>query len=372
MSVSGNDYYGLNMNIGQEQSDYRFLLPDVKVKKEETIPSLLKKYKEEGTSNKKNKEERVTEKLFFLLQNEDDKDLNSAFESMSDDDKKEIALLLFKDGLDILESRLYNKSLSKLLKQNIETLLEILNDRIKDKFGAAKFIEMYPNLSDYLKKNYNDRLPSALQATTLEQIKSIIKNLKFATPIQRQFQSIKDRLSVNFFEKVISSPKKPAFITLQEVSRMNEASLKVLEDDYTIIRSSNSSDAAIAIDKNRFEGIVSYPISDSQNMISENMIAAFAQDKATKEEFIFVSVHIRGYSHGFPENKNEMDRHLQGVQRESELAAGEINQLNNKIAELKKKHPNAKVIIQGDLNTFPEYFDSPKINRAIKQNNIFS
>ncbi len=49
-----------------------------------------------------------------------------------------------------------------------------------------------------------------------------------------------------------------------------------------------------------------------------------------------------------------------------------LEEIHEGIKNFKKLHPKAHVIIQGDFNTFPEYFEDNRANAGIKNLNIFN
>lgn len=362
MSVSNNDFYMLGMNIGSNQADYQLLLQGkTSFNDEDTIQNLFDKYKNQK-SNPASKVagENVSEKLFILLHSE--KNIQIAVE-----DRKALASLLFSEGLDVLDNRLNTPFYQDLIKENSGELLEILNKRITDDYGARQFKNNYPNLNDMLRNNYNNSLPAPLQKTLLEKLSDFAKSLLWLSPMQRQLLSIKERLSINFFETIIKTPQKPAVITLQEVATSNKAVLNILEQNkYQIARPNDRSDTAIAFDTTRFKNPKTYALDGDS-------IAVHITDKKTKEEFVFVSVHIPGYKLEFPSENENLDNYLTNVEGSLESGAFRaVSTLKQEIDTLKSQHPKAQVILQGDFNSYPEYFKDSRVNAAIKKMDVFS
>lgn len=295
--------------------------------------------------------------------------------------------LIFDKGLDIVEDRLDDEQITNLIKENSQQFFALLNKNMKNKHSAKLFKLLHPTLYRYLSDNYKTKLPKLLRKSIFDQATESIK--KFSKifppipnagkinsptskdPLERQLQNIKDRLAVNFFQKVISSPERPAIITLQEVYSSNQAVLDELsKGNYAIAHPNGKSDTAIAIDNSRFKDCKEYYYAN------EDTTAVFAKDKKIKEEFIFISAHIPGYKLEIPENATEDERQTYNQNVEGAMEGGcfkAIKYLHDTIIpDLQEKHPQAKIVIQGDFNTFPEYFENPNISSKIKEMNIFS
>ncbi|KIA77815.1 hypothetical protein, partial [Parachlamydia acanthamoebae] len=195
----------------------------------------------------------------------------------------------------------------------------------------------------------------------------------FLTPLEKQFQKIKNRLSESFFQKVITQPNRPAVISLQEVQSSNPHVLDILQQGkYTIMRASENSDTAIAIETQHFEECKPLNLSAYAQQLDDN-VAVYAKNKETKEAFIFLSVHIPGYELEFP--RENLKDHITSSENKLESVFDVVNTLQMCISKLKEKYPDANVIIQGDFNTYPEYFNSdlnPEISEKIERLNIFS
>lgn len=70
-----------------------------------------------------------------------------------------------------------------------------------------------------------------------------------------------------------------------------------------------------------------------------------------------------------------MKDHITSSENKLESVFDVVNALQMCISKLKEKYPDANVIIQGDFNTYPEYFNSdltPEISEKIERLNIFS
>jgi endonuclease/exonuclease/phosphatase family metal-dependent hydrolase len=101
--------------------------------------------------------------------------------------------------------------------------------------------------------------------------------------------------------------------------------------------------------------------------------AVYAKDKAQREEFIFVSAHIQGCDLDIPQKPEDKEGYLANVKNTlDEISFEQIKELQNDVKKLKKNYPKAKIIIQGDFNNYPEYFDKDIIkNTTIKDMNFF-
>lgn len=312
-----------------------------------------------------------------------------------------LAKLFFDQGLDLVEAQFANRNranVEQFIDGNLEPLFRYLNERVTDKYGAARMREQYPQLCRYLNQKYNSQLPKNLQIGIIDSIIAAVKNFfsrrptisphdrsVAANPVSNRMQQIKDRLSENFFRRVISSPDRPAVVTLQEVGAGNRRALNVLEEgNYAIYRPrvlprsqrgetnnntlpDQNSDTAIAIDRTRFEDIREYVLPSNTR---GRTLAVAARDKQTGEEFIFVSVHIPGYdispdALATPDDQasteNDFNRDVQPY----------VQNLQRLIEELKSANPNSRVVLQGDFNTFPEYFVQTAVPESMRSENIF-
>lgn len=363
--VSSRGFNLLGMNIGANERDYTLLHEQVKVEDSDTVNSLLNQYHEAKAEEKGP----IEEKLFHILQ-----DHRRPVEI--DPQNDELAGLIIEKGLDILEVRIEDPAFKELINAHTDMLGAFLAERIKDNEGAKQLKKMCPNLCNYLKDNYNSQLPKPLKKTVWERVKSFFQKKPSATqgehrptisPLNQQLLTVKQRLAENFFRTVISSSEKPAVISLQEVYRNNNGVLKILkEGNYEVFRG-HDGDTAIALDRDRFAW-------QFLDQISTKNAVVYAKDKETNEEFVFISAHIPGYKLEFPENATpeEMEIHLKNVQGYIETGAFEaIRELNSAIAQLKQSYPNLKVVIQGDFNTYPEYFEDPRVNDDIRVMNLF-
>lgn len=380
-----SDIRVLSMNIGADQRDYSLLLPQMHLNQVDTTQNLLNEFvtlndqlkqfradKAAGDGSEELKTKitdvrqniaLVSEKLFHYLSTDPDTRIEENYEVVVD--------ILFNDGLDILDQRVTESKKGKffrhILETRNETFTNLLNNKIKDHYGAEQFVSNYPNLAEFLSKNYEiDSLPPALrQALTREEIAKITEKSPVFT---RHFQNIKQRLANAFFERVANRNEKPAVIALQEVSDKNETVIDVLKHhNYTVFRPTKDSDTAVAIDSSRFQNI--------QDLSGPGKFAnatVKATDKVSGEEFIFISVHIPGYKLEFPDDKSTSKIHLDTVEKNLSFTNKIIDELNDDVNKFAKLYPNAQIVVQGDFNSYPEYFKDKRINSNIKKLNFFA
>ncbi len=339
-SMPGHSFTMLGMNLGANFGDYSLLHEKPHLQDDETLESLLQQYNaadpnqmayyDDKTGNWMSDEKQLKlpnqnqnpsralkgvleEKIFFLLENERKINLNNSQDSKAL--KETIANLLFDKGLDILESRFEQPFFKDLITSTSfwSNLKSSLENKLKDDYGAKQFKESYPQLSEFIQKKLKEAEPIEQRVDSFfsnwfsninsqDNLQSSVhpNNKKFSF-FEQKLQSIKDRLSRNFFNKVINSPDKPAVITMQEVYQSNSAVLDVLrEDKYTIIQ---ANDTAIAIDSNRFEKPQKYEL-------AHETIGVYAKEKKSREEYLFVSVHIPGYNLEYPENSESEEKKI--------------------------------------------------------------
>ncbi len=394
------DFYLLGINVGADERDYKLLLGEGFSNPQGTIKSLMDEYrqarasvgmkeKDEDRGEGKEEEEseidqsyrcwennrQIEERIFsFLLDDNGEIDLQD----------KDLADLIFQKGLDILENALAGKretvtkkQFNELIANHSPKLLNLLSNRINDDEGAWKLRQQYPELCLYLLQKYTDELPVQLRnlytSTNdfLEKSTPTIASKPSLNLLDTQLKSIKDRLAAQFFKKVVSSPERPAVITLQEVYS-NGLILEILKKKGYGIAHQENGNAAIAIDENRFEEC-------SAIRVSEDKVAiVHARDKQTQEEFVFFSIHGYGYQLEFPketvDDEEKMAAHLKKVEDNIEYGLYDLIAitLQRELAAMKEKYPEATIIVQGDFNTYPEYFELPKVSTKIKAMNIFA
>ena len=374
-----NGFTILGMNVGDSAVDYSLLLNSTPLNPEKKLLDLMEDY------NLSKEKDAIIEEIFNYLSLPGPVDI--------DPNDLNLAELLFNQGWDILENRLKDPGFKELINNHQNHFIKVLQERIKDQYGASHMKKAFPKLCAYLQENYNNELPIDLSKKVQVLEKKISKKSWFKllynffanffknnlqdpklvsklNSLSPSMQGLKDKLALNFFNNIIKSSERPSVIILQEVYSHNQGIIDTLEEKYEIHRSSEISDTLIAVDKQRFEDVTSYVIGGAQNQST----AAFARDKKTKEEFLFISVHLSGYQLEFPKDptSDDFNKHLFNVEGRIESGAwAQTFELNRSINTLKIDHPNAKIIIQGDFNTYPDYFDLPQVSEKIKKMNIF-
>jgi hypothetical protein len=161
----------VGMNIGKSSDDYSFLMADhLKNRlpsKEDTIEGLTERHEQlsKAYSEAYSAEERIDElqevieargKLQTALSETEEKLFYFLLVGESFDPKNEyLAKVIFEKGLDTLEDGLNrNREEFKDLTQiHMDKLTPHLNERIQDRFGAAQFIQAYPQLCRYTQEN---------------------------------------------------------------------------------------------------------------------------------------------------------------------------------------------------------------------------
>lgn len=426
MTIEGGNrgFTMLGMNVGANQADYTMLLPFKKhntgididkntitpemrkdmnernlIASDDVVKDLISQYKaitEENLPRNLTQDElnnykydlrvrkgEIEEHLFHCLKTVKNMELNDAT----------LITLIFEKGMDILEERSNDPSFQELLRNNSAEFSTLLGNRINDRRGAQMFKQQYPTLTRYLQSNHNKILPKHLKIGILTRLARTIKGaltkktVTSSLPIENQFQSIKNRLQTNFFKKLVSLPDRPDVLSLQEIGVSHKKSIEILEKaGYEIHRTSEESDTVIALDSRIFGDAATCALRDKNG--KEFGLAAYAKNKETDEEFVFVSVHIPGYKLTFPnkeklekDNKPEeydknLNTHLEAVDFDLQsVVKPAIESIDTTIEELKKIYPNAHFIVQGDFNTYPEYFDeslTPATTQAIRNMNPFS
>lgn len=375
---SSTGFNMLGMNIGGTESDYRMLHKRVRLYEGETFEDVLSEYERltglidnfeeeaglEPLLELKRDREPVEERLFYLLSNQ-----RNPIHIDSHDEV--LANLLFTKGWDILEQQIEKPLFQELINQNSGMLCDRLSERVKDKQGAEQIKQHYPKLYKHMTENFNSDLPKLLKKTIWQKFKGLFH--RRVPPVQvgyeqsalgKQLQGLKDRLAENFFRKVVSSADRPGVISLQEVGRQNDHVLGILENaNYKVFRSGDG-DTAIALDVDRF----SYQFFERA---SQRSATVYAQDKKTGENFIFISVHIPGFKLEFPSAQQTLETHLGNVEGYLMSSYDEVKQINEVIRGLKASYPDAKIIVQGDFNASPEYFEDPRLTEAIRDLNLF-
>ncbi len=387
----------LNMNIGANYADYSLLLP------KGNEDDGTKPFNEVYENFKKGE---VDSEVFFdMLANR-----QNLRNEIKPEHHLEILKLLLENGPDILEDRF--DELQEILDLNDdkrEYISNFIRERITDSHGTQAFETQFPKLTAYLRNHFEDTLPiiEGVQPPKMSKWQKIkkkfneifklkkpenpifkernySKDFPRASTFQRKLQEIKDRLTDNFFKQLIHSPQKPAVINLQEVYNSNRNIMEWLsEEGYAVFQRERTNkqnekfygDTAIAIDTKQFTDISSL---DMDNIDSPDKFTFVkATHKKSKEEFIFVSIHMPGYGLEFPETTtaNEME------QAQSNMASSiegsvfhSAKQLGDCFKKLKEAFPQAKIIVQGDFNTNPDLFDPAKhdwVNRTIEDLNIF-
>lgn len=291
---------------------------------------------------------------------------------------------VFHEELASLEEHLDKPNYQKFIRENHTVLLDILKSKITDKKSAEQMRNDYPNLCNFLSRNYNRKLPKDLKMGWFAKIRKNISNLmkvnkpksKEISLVDKKFQNLKDRLAVNFFERVLESPEKPAVLLLQEVQSSNQNVLKLLtQSNYQIIQLNggvDEMDCAIALDSSRFEPEEGppYPL-EAAGFIGG--IAVCALDKTSGEAFIFISTHLPGYALEISQDPDTASYDQIFAQKKLETSKEMLEtNMQDAIANIRTRHPNAKVIMQGDFNTNPEYFDQNGVTEAVKALNPFT
>lgn len=345
MISGGNSFYVLGMNIGANERDYQLLLPHVgaEINPNTSLSDLLIDLERAAPENRAP----LIEKIFFILENSQ--------KPLSIDAKNPLlATLIFEQGLDILDKEIKNPQFNQIITNNEEAFLKEITKYTQDKTGATTFWAQYPNLSLYITEKYSDRIP--LLATHKPQ--NVVPT-QDSLQVRHQ-QELKNRLADAFFREAVTCHEKPAVISLQEVSRSNRTVLDTLKD-YTIIQDPNDTSLALAIDNTRFKNIQNIPSNPDTYSVF-----AYAQEKTSSEPFIFVSTHIPGYPLEKTASLNES--HLKN-------STAYISNLNSQLNQLKTQYPQATIVIEGDFNTYPEYFEEEQtstISEKIASLNIFS
>lgn len=368
--------YILDWNMGANHVDYGMLLPQQQITNKDSINSILIDY----SSNETQENEKVAlkEKLFLVIdRSKEEVDANSS----------ELAQLLFEEGLDILESKLDSPSFQLLIDNNHSLLFKMMQTRFIDKKSVEIFKQHFPKLYLHLSsQDYSAELPPIFKDTSITRFIKLItyliqklnpfnylkrsSNLLPSYNLDNTLGTIKNRLMETFFTNIVNDEKRPAAICLQEVLSNNQQFLKILtNNNYAVWHPTPGSDTAIAVDLNVFDlsTLTLYSIHDGTT-------AVLAIDKNTKEEFLFVSVHVPGYRLEFPTDSDDLNNHLTNVEGSLEFGANQyIRGLDNDMQSLKTTHPNAKVVIAGDFNSYPEYFENKKIpdSSGIKTMNMF-
>jgi hypothetical protein len=390
------DLYILGMNIGSEPGgnpDYEMLLPHTVIDRTLSVQQAFTNY---SACKKKTLMER---KAYHALPKQSqtpearanleksNSELALAIETLfsylhgaseieiQESDHAELAELLFREGLDVLNRRLTSgyegRFYRSLVEKHLDGLLTVIEKSMSDEYGAKQMIENYPNLCAYLRETFPGRFAPILdkfRALDGSTIGSIAKKPLATNALRRQLQSVRDRLSTTFFETIAAQPNKPAVLTLQEVGSNQPVLSALAEARYLVYRAHDTSDTAIAIDASRFSNCKN--VSETGNY---DYAAVHAVNRERTEEYIFISVHIRGYDLEIPENPGALQGHLQGV--EQNLAGGptqDIQKLDDQVKRLKKLYPKAQIIVQGDFNTYPEYFSNRNLTSKIKKLNPFS
>ncbi len=356
----------MGMNIGSNERDYTLLHNKLTIGEDETLETLLDQYRDIDEDG----EEKgvLEEKIFYCLLNQRSVNLDPEDEILSN--------LLINKGLDVIEANIATENGTNFVEANIGPLCEALRENIKDKYGAKQFLETYPKLCNYLRSHHNRELPNGLKLSVWARIKRHFRTPaqieRTETPLIHHLQYIKDRLAEQFFTTLIHQPDRPAVLSLQEVGSRNESILHLLEHgDYKVFLClDRNKDTAIALDRSRFTG--------RQFQLQSNNTAVLAEDLETGEEFIFISTHATGYRLEQLANASleDQEAYLKNVAGSLEFSTyADIQALLREIQSLRESHPDAKVVVQGDFNTFPEYFeDLPKTESAekIKGMNIFN
>lgn len=287
-----------------------------------------------------------------------------------------------------LENGLKDETTNEEVSNFINLHIAVLDFSGINKKNAKIWKKIYPNLHAYLQSNHNSILPKHLKKGCLSRALSSIKRCfccctgSNSTKIKewdtRALQKIKNKLGYNFFKKAIDSENRPGVITLQEVSsnleNRNEKIIRLLErNNYIIFKATENADAVIALDGNRFE--------PKGHLAASNykFLAVLATDKKTQEEYLFISTHIRGFKLEYPREELREDNGIMnnyhggvGFSVESGLVE-DRREISNLISQMKENRPEIKVVVQGDFNIYPEYFDKNQtpINDKIAGLNIF-
>lgn len=394
------DFYLLGINIGADERDYKLLLGEGFSHPQGTIKSLMDEYrqarasvgmKEKDEDRGEGKEEEESEINHSYRCWENNRQTEERIFSFLLDDNGEIdpqdadlADLIFQKGLDILENALASKGktltkkqFNELIANHSSKLLNLLSKRINDDEGAWKLRQQYPKLCLYLFHTYTNEIPVQLRDLYTSNSDILEKNTQppASKPpvnlLDAQLKSIKDRLAAQFFKKVISSSKRPAVITLQEVYS-NVAILEILKKRGYGIAHQENWNAAIAIDNTRFKECTAIPVNEQKIAI------VHAIEKRTQEEFLFFSIHGHGYQLEFPketeDDEEKMAAHLKKVEDNIEYGLHDLIAitLRREMASMKEKYPKATLIVQGDFNTYPEYFELPRVSAKIKAMSIFA
>lgn len=394
--TGSNGFNILGMNIGRDQKDYTMLHDRVQVNLGETFNDILDEYKKqtaqidafsETIENQSEADESVLEellemkrerapveeRLFYLLGQ-----FNNANPPNFDPDDKVLADLLFKKGLDFVDFGLNHEAYQQLIARNIGDLSKQLGGSVKDRLGASQFCKLYPLLFTYLRTHYNSELPKFLKKSIWERVKAIFKTPPAITPVtvrgervnnlNQCLSRIKQRLAESFFRRVITSSERPEVISLQEVFRENERVLSILDEgNYELFRG-QTLDTAIALDKDRFQDL------QRLDEYSNRDTVVYAIDRVTQEEFIFISTHLPGFQLEIPGGRlteEELEDNRSKYARNLGYNFGDFNELMLNLKMAKEGYPNAKVLIQGDFNVFPEYFEDPQLEQRFKDLNIF-